>query len=265
MDNIESFQIVMARKPLQGTVADNVTAWGVGGINVDGCRVGITKDVPGSANGHVSGYSGGWAGRDASTSGFNPNIGRWPANVILDESAGEALDEQSGWSRSSATPRNRIKKDEFFKGKKRMPAAEHSDSGGASRFFYTAKASKSEREAGLEGMEAKRSIMDNQTKAELKRGNVDYKVAAGKLQMGAQQPRANHHPTVKPIALMRYLVRLVTPKGGTVLDPFMGSGSTGCAAMCEGVNFVGIELSEEYLEIARRRIEYWQSQNPMGL
>ena len=64
---------------------------------------------------------------------------------------------------------------------------------------------------------------------------------------------------------MRYLVRLVTPKGGTVLDPFMGSGSTGCAAMCEGMNFVGIELSEEYLEIARRRIEYWQSQNPMGL
>jgi site-specific DNA-methyltransferase (adenine-specific) len=77
--------------------------------------------------------------------------------------------------------------------------------------------------------------------------------------------RANHHPTVKPIALMRYLVRLVTPKGGTVLDPFMGSGSTGCAAMCEGMDFVGIELSEEYLEIARRRIEYWQSQNPMGL
>ena len=223
---------VLARKPLTGTVADNVTTWGVGAINIDGCRVGTTKDVPHStkkmpASTHTVSMPG-----KSDTSGHDPNTGRWPANVILDESAGEALDVQSGWSRSSATPLNRIKEDEFFKGKKRMPTAEHSDSGGASRFFYTAKASKAEREAGL-------NAPDGQ--------------------------RANHHPTVKPIALMRYLVRLVTPKGGTVLDPFMGSGSTGCAAMCEGMDFVGIELSEEYLEIARRRIEYWQSQNPMGL
>lgn len=218
---------VLARKPLIGTVADNVTTWGVGGINVDGCRVG-DEILPEQKAGQAQ--LGTFIRHDMTTP---ERTGRWPANVILDGDAGEALDEQS-----------------------------HSES---SRFFYTAKASKAEREAGLEGMETKRSIMDNQTKAELKRGNVDYKVAAGKLQMGAQQPRANHHPTVKPIALMRYLIRLVTPKNGTVLDPFMGSGSTGCAAMCEGVNFVGIELSEEYLEIARRRIEYWQSQNPMGL
>lgn len=184
---------VLARKPLIGTVADNVTAWGVGGLNIDGCRVG-SEILPEQKAGQAQ--LGTFIRHDMTTP---ERTGRWPANVILDEDAGEALDEQS-LSESS-------------------------------RFFYTAKASKAEREAGLNASDA----------------------------------RANHHPTVKPIALMRYLVRLVTPKDGTVLDPFMGSGSTGCAAMCEGINFVGIELSEEYLEIARRRIEYWQSQNPMGL
>jgi len=77
--------------------------------------------------------------------------------------------------------------------------------------------------------------------------------------------RANHHPTVKPIALMRYLVRLVTPKGGVVLDPFMGSGSTGCAAMLEGMRFVGIDITAEYVDIAERRIQHWMNQNPMEL
>lgn len=244
---------VLARKPLIGTVADNVTTWGVGGINVDGCRVGteVMNNKGMSSLGVM--HDDDWKPKDV----FNQSIGRWPANVILDESAGEALDAQSGWSRSSATPRNRIKEDEFFKGKNRMPTAEHSDSGGASRFFYTAKASKAEREAGLEGMEVKLKL----TQMRSANGTGEKNFEGG----FNDTIRANHHPTVKPIALMRYLVRLVTPKGGTVLDPFMGSGSTGCAAMCEGMNFVGIELSEEYLEIARRRIEYWQSQNPMGL
>ena len=225
---------VLARKPLTGTVADNVTTWGVGAINIDGCRVGTTKDVPHStkkmpASTHTVSMPG-----KSDTSGHDPNTGRWPANVILDEDAGEALDAQSGVRVSRKfTFKNTDRKSNFIYGDfSQNGDGGHSDSGGASRFFYTAKASKAEREAGL-------NAPDGQ--------------------------RANHHPTVKPIALMRYLVRLVTPKGGTVLDPFMGSGSTGCAAMCEGMDFVGIELSEEYLEIARRRIEYWQSQNPMGL
>lgn len=227
---------VLARKPLIGTVADNVTTWGVGGLNIDGCRVWTTDNLNGGSYGNTSrDVDQYFAGKKPGGAGqFVQPSGRWPANVILDESAGEALDAQSGWSRStnrvgkrsgkpSGTYGEYVGQDEVSMG--------HSDSGGASRFFYTAKASKAEREAGLDASDA----------------------------------RANHHPTVKPIALMRYLVRLVTPKDGTVLDPFMGSGSTGCAAMCEGINFVGIELSEEYLEIARRRIEYWQSQNPMGL
>jgi site-specific DNA-methyltransferase (adenine-specific) len=152
---------ILARKPLRGTVADNVAQWGVGGLNIDGCRVG-------------------------------DDGGRWPANVILDEDAAAALDEQSGT--------------------------------GASRFFYTAKASRSEREAGLDGVEAQ---------------------------------RANHHPTVKPIALMRYMIRLVVPRGAVLLDPFMGSGSTGCAAMVEGMQFIGIDITPEYVDIARRRLAWW--------
>ena len=232
---------VLARKPLIGTVADNVTTWGVGAINIDGCRVEYVSDNdkkigqssrPSTSKG-MAYYT------DSESDAFdrsnrNALTGRWPANVILDEDAGEALDAQSGNRISNKfTYKNTDRKNRVIHGGwDKNNDGGYSDTGGASRFFYTAKASKAEREAGLEGMDGQ---------------------------------RANHHPTVKPIALMRYLVRLVTPKGGTVLDPFMGSGSTGCAAMCEGVDFVGIELSEEYLEIARRRIEYWQSQNPMGL
>jgi site-specific DNA-methyltransferase (adenine-specific) len=185
---------ILARKPLRGTVADNVAQWGTGGLNIDGCRVGDEG-------------------------------GRWPANIILDEEAAAALDEQSGVSVSKATPRNNKKvEDMFLTGKKPTVTQGHSDTGGASRFFYTAKASRSEREAGLDGVEAQ---------------------------------RANHHPTVKPIALMRYMIRLVAPHGAVVLDPFMGSGSTGCAAMVEGMQFVGIDITPEYVDIARRRLAWW--------
>ena len=146
-------------------------------------------------------------------SGHDANIGRWPANVILDKDAAVALDMQSGDN--------------------------------VSRFFYTAKASKSEREAGLwqvaGGMEGRQ---DGSLSGEIVR-------------------RANHHPTVKPIALMRYLVRLVTPKGGKVLDPFMGSGSTGCASILEGFDFVGIDITPEYVAIAQKRIDHYAVTSPL--
>lgn len=244
---------VLARKPLIGTVADNVTTWGVGGINVDGCRVGdfMATQPSGLHRGNIADYSP--KNEDNFKPQLNATSGRWPANVILDEYAGEALDEQSGEriSRKFVYKNTDRQNQVIYGGWAQNNDAGYSDSGGASRFFYTAKASKAEREAGLEGMEIKNNMRVNAPRESEEQKHATH--------------RANHHPTVKPIALMRYLVRLVTPKGGTVLDPFMGSGSTGCAAMCEGVNFVGIELSEEYLEIARRRIEYWQSQNPMGL
>jgi DNA modification methylase len=220
---------VLARKPLTGTVADNVMTWGCGALNIDGCRVAYDGKAPtgsGSDNNLIYGHRKGNGGNETSP------FGRWPANVILDEEATQVLDEQSGHSVSSGNIWHCQGTPSVAKGKEYPRTSHgHSDSGGASRFFYVAKASKAEREAGLD----------------------------------SDGDRANHHPTVKPIELMRYLVRLVTPKGGTVLDPFMGSGSTGCAAMLEGMDFVGIDITPEYLEIARRRILHHANQNPMGL
>jgi DNA modification methylase len=251
---------VLARKPLIGTVADNVTTWGVGAINIDGCRVEASvDDYNHTGNENYTGDRRIYSHYSQNGKQIAPHpSGRWPANVILDEYAAEALDEQSGVSKSGGHLRkNNAQHGVGDWGFKPYTTHGHTDSGGASRFFYTPKASKAEREAGLEGMEVQiaQSTGMSGDSMPLRQDGTERKTPM----------RANHHPTVKPIALMRYLVRLVTPKGGTVLDPFMGSGSTGCAAMCEGVDFVGIELSEEYLEIARRRIEYWQSQNPMGL
>ncbi len=139
-----------------------------------------------------------------------------------------------------------------------MLDAQSGERHGASRFFYVAKASRAEREAGLDGMEVRK------VESDFRQGGM-----ANPRNTGNYAHRANHHPTVKPITLMRYLVRLVTPPGGTVLDPFMGSGSTGCAAMLEAMQFIGIELSAEYLEIARKRIEFHEytvrEKNPLGL
>ena len=147
--------------------------------------------------------------------------GRWPANVLLDEDAAAQLGEPS-------------------------------------RFFYTAKASRREREAGLEGMPVKRG-------ASTSNGGVEGRpmtVGAASLKGERVEPPAsrNHHPTVKPLDLMRWLVRLVTPPGGLVLDPFTGSGTTGCAAALEGFGFVGIEREAEYVAIAERRIAHWQQE-----
>jgi hypothetical protein len=225
---------ILARKPLRGTVADNVAQWGVGGLNIDGCRVpsddGFEKawDKPvhtNIANGggaYGTGESSKRGTRAVDISANKPTGGRWPANVILDEDAAAALDAQSGV-------------------------------GGASRFFYTAKASRSEREAGLDGVEAKREA--DRTADDLPGGDNPRNLT--------NTARSNHHPTVKPIALMRYMIRLVVPRGAVVLDPFMGSGSTGCAAMVEGMQFVGIDITPEYVDIARRRLAWWSSSSPL--
>jgi site-specific DNA-methyltransferase (adenine-specific) len=232
---------VLARKPLSGTVADNVLTWGCGALNIDGCRIATDDNLNGGSYGNTTrevdqyfnGKKPGGAGQ------FVQPLGRWPANVILDEEAAQMLDAQSGHSVSSRRIGKRIGKNAgtygAYIGQDNVSMG-HSDSGGASRFFYVAKASKAEREAGINAPPGER-------------GNI--------------------HATVKPITLMRYLIRLVTPPGGTVLDPFMGSGSTGCAAMLEAMQFIGIELSAEYIEIARRRIEFHEytvrEKNPLGL
>jgi len=142
-----------------------------------------------------------------------------------------------------------------------MQEIEHSrgfsDTGGASRFFYTAKASRSERNAGLDGMpeQDKRTAFGDGLNSATKIRTSDQ--AVNGVDRGTTK---NSHPTVKPIALMRWLVRLVTPPGGVVLDPFTGSGSTGCAAALEGFDFIGVELDAGDCEVARRRIAYWAQQ-----
>jgi site-specific DNA-methyltransferase (adenine-specific) len=192
---------VLARKPLCGTVADNVMTWGVGGLNIDGTRIETEDDISvKSSRPQIRGFVGINNGVMIPANPPSP-LGRWPANVILDEDAATALDKQSGDN--------------------------------VSRFFYTVKAPISEKEAGL------------------------Y------YELHTIPGRANHHPTVKPIALMRYLVRLVTPKGGKVLDPFMGSGSTGCASMLEGFEFVGIDITPEYIAIAQKRIDHYAVTSPL--
>lgn len=240
---------VLARKPLCGTVADNVTAWGVGALNIDATRV---ESIDAQWTHHGTGAdSGMWAKKRIYQE--NTTAGRWPANVILDEEAAQILDEQSGHSKSNGGIRNNKKVDMFLLGKNPiLTSSPYSDSGGASRFFYIAKASKAEREAGLD--------YENNTPIKGRDAGQDERNVAYKLR---NQPRANHHPTVKPLSLMRYLVRLVTPKGGKVLDPFMGSGSTGCAAVLEGFDFVGIDITPEYVAIAQKRIAHYAVESPL--
>jgi site-specific DNA-methyltransferase (adenine-specific) len=131
------------------------------------------------------------------------------------------------------------------------------DSGGASRFFYVAKASKSERNKGLDDFEEKPLAFSNQAKAELKRGNSDFDGGDAKGHGNSIRHLKNFHPTVKPVKLMQYLVRLVTPHNGIVLDPFCGSGTTGIACKIEGFEFVGMEQDPEYSKIAESRISNW--------
>lgn len=224
--------VVVARKPLIGTVAENVLTHGTGALNVDRCRLPISADDP--IHGAV------WTTRPSkiglNSVGFvtsnadgdkreaDTSKGRWPANVILDESQAAELDRQSG--EASYNPAGSFgtnKRDDNNNGiygggkgitKAGMDVFGYGDRGGASRFFYTAKADSSER------------------------------------------PRVNGvaHPTVKPLDLMRYLVRLVTPPGGTVLEPFAGSGTTLEACIVEGFSVIGIELTEEYLPLITQRI-----------
>jgi DNA modification methylase len=214
--------IVVARKPLEKglTVAQNVLKWGTGAINVDGSRVETDDKLSFGSRELGDGIKYGKC--KPTTPGIQHSQGRWPANVILDEEAAEVLDGQ-------------VESE-------------------VSRFFYVAKASKSERNKGLEGMAGKQ-ISHMITGSGKPSGSVKERSAEGEPNRFTATHQ-NHHPTVKPIKLMEYLVRLVTPPGGIVLDPFMGSGSTGCAARKLGISFVGCELSEEYMEIADKRINY---------
>ena len=289
--------IVLARKPIAGTVAANVIAHGTGALNIDACRIGPGESVPGGGSG---------------------SAGRWPANVILShaeecEWRGEravasnahwanstitgygdgigtgkaeyhgpgarpgtetvedwdcvpgcpvrALDEQSGTLTSGANPTRR-RSDKFrtaygdFEGESECIPARGADSGGASRFFYCAKTSSAERNAGLDHLPIAGRTDDGYGSIQTPNGEAR---STPRENWNPREVR-NPHPTVKPIELMRWLVRLVTPPGGTVLDPFCGSGSTGCAAVLEDFDFVGIEREAEYVALAEARISHWAAQ-----
>ena len=220
--------IVVARKPLDGTVAENCLKWGVGGLNIDGCRVGYNDGT--TEEQILKKYTGSNRGKESPTNHFGVKDikstntkstlqGRFPANFIHDGSD-EVVD--------------------LFPTKGEKSEA---------RFFYCAKASKKERNMGCEGLPLGEAPASARSKPAEGRENA----------LG--NPRQNHHPTVKPIALMRYLCRLVTPKGGLVLDPFMGSGTTAMACVYENFNFIGFDLSEEYIKIAKVRIEAAKKDN----
>jgi site-specific DNA-methyltransferase (adenine-specific) len=205
--------IVLARKPLsEKTIAENVMKWGTGGLNIEGCRIPTEDNLNGGRYSDNKGeitcnvYSP--AINKRSKSDYKQPTGRFPANIILDEEAAAMLDEQQE---------------------------------GASRFFYCAKASKKERNMGLEDIEPT-TVDDGRNKP------IDNPFLRGKTL------RQNTHPTVKPVKLMEYLITLITPPNGIVLDPFLGSGTTALAALNLGRFFIGIELNEEYVEMARRRV-----------
>jgi site-specific DNA-methyltransferase (adenine-specific) len=234
--------VVMGRKPLeQKTVAGNVLEWGTGGINIDDCRIGNEK-VSTHSNGVGNTGDNGIYGTFGNQKGSEEREGRFPANVILDEVAGKELDKQSGTIKGEIhnKPATGIFGNDSSGG---IRTNSKKDTGGASRFFYCPKTSKSDRNEGCETIQPKsiKGRDEGQDKT-----SIAYKARPTE--------RSNTHPTVKPTDLMRYLVRLITPKGGTVLDPFMGSGSTGKGAVLEGMNFVGIERETEYYEIAQNRI-----------
>jgi DNA modification methylase len=261
--------LTVARKPLQSTVAANVLEHGTGAINIDGCRV-PTDDKLGG--GMVS------MGRPKASEGWDrpwmhdPEVterkkieaaskvaaaealGRWPANLIHDGSdevvglfpeTGKSTGGRIGNAGGGSVPN--VPTGTFEAGN---PG--YGDTGSAARFFYCAKASKADRDEGCEGLEKKlsSSMPGRRDADDMSESKTDNDVTDR-----FTTERRNHHPTVKPTALMRYLCRLVTPPRGIVLDPFMGSGSTGKAATLEGFQFIGIEREEEYIKIAKARID----------
>jgi DNA modification methylase len=243
--------ICVARKPVEGTVAENVLKYGTGGLNIDGCRIEVDKNIDASqlrTMNRSKKENNGW-GMNSSESD-TPNVinekGRFPANVILDEFMGAELDKQTGNLKSGEPCGVKKAKNniygEYGTG---IDITGYGDEGGASRFFYCPKPDAFERNKGLKNFEAKEGC-----------GSYEFRVD-GSLDGSKTRPKRNHHPTVKPIDLMRYLVRLVTPKGGICLDPFCGSGTTLIAAKMELMNYIGIDMDESHIPLAEARVKNW--------
>jgi DNA modification methylase len=285
--------IILAQAPLEGTYAQNILKWGCGALNISACRIGADK-VQINKLEKWSGF--GQEKRPDYTP--TQSQGRWPANFLLSHSS-ECIEEKAYIGHLGEHPRLLLEREDYppaddlekttvwrcvpdcpvaildgqsgeskdgkikpykekalnpssfdFTGRQK-PAFDYGGQGGASRFFYCAKASRSERNAGLEELEDKIQHRMRPDKGQATGLNTDPR--------WGPKISKNNHPTVKPIKLLRYLCRLVTPPNGKILDPFTGSGSTGCAAVLEGFEFIGIEKEKEYVEIARARIAHFSA------
>jgi len=252
--------IIVARKPLVGTVSENVLKHGTGGINIDGCRISTSAEDAAAMERANSPNSGSMRidRRKRDGGHFNPlavigkmdtTKGRFPANFIHDGSE-EVMRLFPHTTSGKPCGIQNVKSSTCGQSQAGRPLTGFGDSGSAARFFYCAKASRSDREEGLESDSG--TLQQSVEFGQRKHGTLPY---TEEIREQNPRPRANIHPTVKPTDLMRYLCRLVTPPNGIVLDPFMGSGSTGKAAMLEGFRFIGIELNPEYAEIASKRIQ----------
>ncbi len=248
--------ITVARKPLsEKTVAQNVLKWGTGGININSCRI-ETNEIKTETHLHksenVNVYGKSTERLRHNGNGTTHIGGRFPANLIHDGSdeVEAGFPDTKGDSKNRNPRQNNGKQDDTRYGKYgAIDTAGFTDSGSASRFFYCAKASKKDRDEGLNGFEVK------QTTGGGGMNDPQGDDVCGKYG-SVKAPSKNNHPTVKPTKLMQYLVRLVCPKGGVILDPFAGSGSTGKACKLEGFNFIGIEKEKEYFDIAEARIKH---------
>lgn len=258
--------IIVARKPVEDSVINNVIKYGVGGINIDECRVPLEENDKVKMNVRdTSSCSDGWnrpwmedkekdrLRQEIAIEKAN-NLGRFPSNVILtydetdfDEVCGGMPNTKSNGSESNYEFGNQDNPSHLYTNVK--SGIHFDDEGSAARYFYCAKASKKDRDSGLDMLE-ERAVNDG------RKTDIDNAFQRGIT------PRKNIHPTVKPVELMQYLIRLVSPKGATILDPFNGSGSTGKAVAFENreremnYKYVGIELDPEYCEISKGRIDY---------
>ena len=249
--------IIVARKPFKGSLVDNVIEYGVGGINIDECRIGTEeRTYKGAGGSDITVAKGAIGTGEGKNLEFTVN-GRFPANTILTYDETDFDEVCGGFPDTKSSDVIRKNKNNPY-GNKNMWNGNNcvgintfgfNDSGSASRYFYCAKASKKDRDEGLDTF-IEEKVNDGRNTP------IDNAFQRG------ETLRKNTHPTVKPTELMQYLVRLVTPNNGTILDPFNGSGSTGKAVMYEnkeknkGYKYIGIELTEEYLPIAKARIEY---------
>lgn len=247
--------IILARKQNEGTYIDNALKYGVSGLDIDGGRISSTEEITNHSRSSESAISKGIYGNSKGQETHQTNgqlLGRYPTNIVFDEEAGKMLDEQSGQRFSSGGIEKAGKFANLYGEYKGNNPGESvggfKDRRGASRFFYCAKASKSERNKGLDEFDEQPAFQYGSIKKSIGR-------------TGLNTPRKNAHPTVKPLSLMEYLCKLTkTPTGGIVLDPFMGSGTTGLATVKTGREFIGIEIDENYFKIADARIKYYLAQ-----